>query len=141
MHDAPGVGNPIESGGRQIMKTQYQWLILALVAAAGVLFGAAAASAQTTVEATAEWGAPTTGTPVVDYVVQLSADGGTWETIANTPDTIYGVDLETGHSYRVRVAGIDAEGRQGPWSLPSEPYIAGDIDPGPPGAPGQPVPL
>ena len=123
------------------MKIQNQWIILALIAVAGVLVGAAAASAQTVVEAIAEWGAPTVGTPVVDYVVQLSADGGDWQTVANTPDTVYDVDLDAGHSYRIRVAGIDAEGRQGPFSLPSEPYVAGELDPGPPGVPGQPMPL
>lgn len=131
----------IRSGGWKSMKIQARWFILALVAVAGVLFGAAAASAQTTVEATAEWGAPTAGTPVVNYIVQFSSDGGAWETVANTPDTSYGASLEAGHSYRVRVAGVDAEGRQGPFSLPSEPYVAGELDPGPPGAPGQPIPL
>lgn len=98
------------------------------------------ASAQTTVQVTASWEAPTTGSPVVRYALQLSTDGeSTWTTASSTIEgTSHILDLEFDTTYVARVAGIDAQDRQGPWSETSDPYTP-TIDIGPPGEPGRPV--
>ena len=109
-----------------------------IIAALGLLF-CLPASAQTSVQVTASWDPPTTGSPVVHYVLQLSVDGGqTYGTVATVEDTSVQLELEIGQTYIARVAGVDSQDRQGPWSLPSDPYTP-DIVPGPPGQPGQPM--
>ena len=109
--------------------------IVALAILATVLTPSLAA-AQTSVEVQYVWTAPTTGSPVDYYVVQHSADGGTWVTLGNAPELTYTLDAEYGVSHQIRVAGVDAEGRQGPYSAPSDPYTP---DAGAPGQPGKPI--
>jgi len=92
--------------------------------------------AQTQIQATATWTAPTEGSPVDHYVVELSVDGGEYINAGMTPTTSITLNLDVLQEYVVRVAGVDALDRQGPWSLPSEPYVP---DPGAPTAPGQPT--
>ncbi len=95
------------------------------------------ASAQTTVQVTASWSAPTEGSPVQQYVLQLSTNGGSYTTVATVQGgTSQVLTLEIGNTYTARVAGIDSQGRQGPWSLASDPYTP---DVGPPGQPGKPL--
>lgn len=81
------------------------------------------------------WTAPTTGSPVVHYVVQISNDGQTWETqpaFAYTEEWI--LEVNYGVPYYLRVAGVDGLGRQGVWSNASDVLT----DHGPPGIPGTP---
>ena len=95
-----------------------------------------AANAQT-VETRATWVAPTSGSPVDRYILQLSEDGGPFYTVADTITTTSIVlDLENLVTYVARVAGVDALDRQGPWSVDSDPYTA---DLGIPGQPSQPI--
>ena len=103
-----------------------------------VTLGTGSASAQTESEATAAWRAPTFGTPVAHYLVQLSVNEGDWATIATPVDTVCTLIVTEGNSHRVRVAGVDAEERQGPFSQPSAVYIPGVSDLGEPGSPGRP---
>lgn len=77
------------------------------------------------------WTAPTTGSPVVLYVLQLSMDDGDWLDCCTSPTPAAAVQLETGHAYRARVAGRDALNRMGPWSQPSASYYADAGLPGP----------
>lgn len=84
----------------------------------------------------ASWSPPTEGSPVEHYILQISRDGGPFETVATTPDTTYQVELEHESTYIARVAGVDAQQRQGPWSEPSEPYSPFEHDLS--GQPGQP---
>ena len=100
------------------------------------LLGAVPAAAQTSVEVTASWTPPTTGSPVDHYVFQLSTDGGPFTTVGSVTSTNYILDLDTDHTYVARVAGVDALDRQGPWSTDSDPYTP---DVGPPGQPGKPI--
>ncbi len=101
------------------------------------ILAAGQAMAQTTMEANYQWAAPSTGSTVAHYVVQLSSDGGaTWTTLGTTDTNTYAVNLTVGVSHQIRVAGVDAEGRQGVFSDPSEPYTP---DPGAPGKPGKPI--
>ncbi len=109
--------------------------ILGVLALLGAV-AAAPAAAQTTVEVTASWNAPTEGSPVEHYVFQLSTDGGPFVTVGSVTTTSYTLDLDVDHTYVARVAGVDAEDRQGPWSEASDPYSP---DVGPPGAPGKPI--
>ena len=100
------------------------------------LVGALPAAAQTSVQVTASWNPPTEGSPVQHYVFQLSIDGAPFSTIGTVQGTSYQLELEIGRTYIARVAGVDAQDRQGPWSLPSDPYAP---DVGPPGQPGKPI--
>ena len=100
-----------------------------------VVFVAGAAFAQESVTYT--WTAPTTGSTVDHYVIQHSADGGTWTTVdSNVTTNTYVLTAEYDVEHTVRVAGVDAQGRQGPWSVSSEPYTP---TLGAPGQPGQPI--
>ena len=107
-------------------------LVLAILTTALL---AAPASAQT-VNVSYSWTAPTTGSAVASYVIQQSIDGGAWAQVATSSTTSYTLAATTGHSHRIRVAGVDAQARQGIWSDPSDPYTA---DAGAPGQPGKPI--
>jgi len=85
----------------------------------------------------AEWTPPTEGSPVVNYHLQISVNGGEFVTLAdNISGTNYSFTGAWLQTYVGRVAGIDEWDRQGPWSLESVPYTP---DRGWPGAPGLPV--
>ena len=92
--------------------------------------------AQTEIEVNYTWTAPTSGSPVDHYVVQHSIDGGQWYEIGTTNDNTFTLSAEVGLSHQIRVAGVDAEDRQGPFSVASDPYLP---DSGEPGQPGKPV--
>lgn len=70
------------------------------------------------------WTMPTTGTRVVHYVGQQSTDGYTWSDQRNIgQDTfaVWGLDYDVVNY--VRVAGVDSNRIQGPFSEPSDPYV------------------
>jgi hypothetical protein len=115
-------------------KRNHMITMLAVLVAVGVL-GAHPALAQT-VEVTANWSPPTEGSPVDHYILQLSTNGGPFTTVGSVEGTSYTLELTVGSTYVARVAGVDAESRQGPWSLESDPYTP---DLGPPGQPGKPM--
>jgi hypothetical protein len=108
---------------------------IAILATIGLL-GALPAAAQTTVEVTASWTPPSEGSPVHHYILQLSTDGGPFVTVGSVTGTSYVLDLEVGQTYVARVAGVDDQDRQGPFSEDSDPYTP---DVGPPGQPGKPI--
>ena len=116
-------------------KTKRNLTVLAVLVTVG-LIGALPAAAQTTVEVTASWTPPTVGSPVHHYILQLSTDGGPFATVGSVTGTSYVLELAVGQTYVARVAGIDDQGRQGPFSEDSDPYSP---DVGPPGQPGKPV--
>ena len=66
------------------------------------------------------WDAPTYGTPVHHYILQVvtlgSADIET-TTVNNIMNEYHDVYVEFGLTYKARVAGVDDQNRQGPWSL------------------------
>jgi hypothetical protein len=77
--------------------------------------------ATDTYNVTFKWTSPTVGSPVQHYVVQLMTYGGQWSTIGSAPDTTYTVPCVVGSINFVRVAGVDALGRQGLFSDSSAP--------------------
>lgn len=95
-----------------------------------------AAMAQTEMPVDYTWTAPTTGSPVDHYVVQQSVNGGDWAQIATSATNTYTLVASVGDAHQIRVAGVDAEARQGGYSLPSDAYSP---DPGNPGQPGKPI--
>jgi glyoxylate utilization-related uncharacterized protein len=103
---------------------------------AALVVGTLPAQAQTTVQVTASWTAPTTGSPVHHYVVELSTGGGAYQAAGTTTTLSISLTLTVGTTYTVRVAGVDSQSRQGAYSLPSEPYTP---TLGPPGQPGKPL--
>jgi hypothetical protein len=102
-----------------------KWFLLlaVLTVASGPLPGLVReASAQEYLTAYLKWNAPTTGSPAVRYLVRIrDLDGTLNETY--TVDAVAGTEqrftfafVEYARRYQGRVAGIDARGRQGPWS-------------------------
>jgi len=88
------------------------------------------------VEARAGWSPPTYGTPVDHYVLQHSINDGPWYYYASAiEDTTLKMTISFIDNHRVRVAGVDAENRQGPFSLPSNYYCPADSFPQQPGQP------
>ncbi len=108
------------------------WAVLALIAFAPP------ATAQTTEDVTYTWTAPTEGSPVVYYVVEHSVNGGPFVQIATTPTNTYTLAATIGDTHQIRVAGVDAQDRMGPFSEASDPYAP---QVGPPGQPGKPIPV
>jgi len=94
--------------------------------------GCSDAPSQEPVQATAGWSPPTYGTPVVHYLLQHQEEGGIWQTVSDTPDTFYTLTITYFDAHRVRVCGVDAQGRQGPYSLPSDWHTPADHRPGQP---------
>lgn len=80
------------------------------------------------------WTAPTTGSPVEDYIVGVKTDEGEW-VIQDDPVTEerFTLTIFDEYTYRIRVAPRDAIGRVGPWSNASDML---DHPPGQPGTPG-----
>ena len=95
-------------------------LLLMLALAAGVFLVTGAVKDAPPVNYV--WTPPTEGSPVVFYRVQLSRNDGEFAVIDSTPTTSYTLAVEWGDKYVIRVAGVDAADRQGPYSIPSEPY-------------------
>jgi hypothetical protein len=108
------------------------WVILVLLAATP------AAWAQTSVDITYTWTPPTTGSAVHHYVVEVSVAGSPYYQVDTVTSNTYTFTAPIGETHQVRVAGVDAQDRQGPYSQPSDPYIP---DVGPPGQPGKPQPI
>jgi hypothetical protein len=111
--------------------------LIALALAA--LIAVPALGQTTTMPTTYTWTAPTTGSAVTHYVVQGSTDGGvTWSMVTQTPNATPQITLAlaVGVTWVVRVAGVDAQARQGVFSQHSDPYTP---DAGAPGAPGKPI--
>lgn len=91
----------------------------------------------TVVNVTWTWTPPTTGSVVHHYVVQTTNNGSTWTTITAQPTTAsITLPCQVGTNIQIRVAGVDAQGRQGVWSEMADPFVP---DAGVPGAPGKPV--
>lgn len=108
-------------------------LILILVIAA---LGAVESQAQTTQSISYQWTAPTTGAPVVHYVVEHSVNGGNWASVGTSNTNTFTLTASVGDSHQIRVAGVDADSRVGVYSVPSDAYVP-TMDP--PGQPGQPI--
>lgn len=115
--DAEGAGLDSRSRGRQISGALLGCLLAALL-------GATSPLAEGSPTVTYAWQPPTVGTPVAHYVLELAQVRGE-ETVSRTVvDSIlvnsYAVTVEQGLEYHIRVAGVDADGNQGPWSLWSD---------------------
>ncbi len=96
----------------------------------------AAASFAQEIPVSYTWTAPTTGTPVEFYVVQHSVNGGQWTQVDTSTENTYTLSATAGESHQIRVAGVDADDRQGPFSVASDPFTP---DAGAPGQPGKPI--
>lgn len=108
-------------------------LILIILIAA---LAATGAQAQTTLPVNYQWTAPTTGAPVVHYVVEQSVNSGPWTAIGTAATNTFTLTATVGDSHQIRVAGVDADTRQGVYSAASDPFVP-TLDP--PGQPGQPI--
>ena len=113
--------------------TIHPCVAVAILAAAVAL---AATPAMAQVDAAYTWDAPTTGSPVVHYVVEHSADEGAWVAVGTVASNAYTLSADYDVAHRIRVAAVDAENRQGLWSEASDPYTP---DAGVPGQPGKPI--
>lgn len=108
-----------------------------ILLAALLLAPLVAGGQTTTMNLTYTWTAPTTGSAVHHYVVQTSSNGTTWTLLGAQPTApTVTMAAPVGVTILVRVAGVDAQGRQGVWSDPSDPFVP---DAGAPGVPGKPA--
>lgn len=78
--------------------------------------------AQTETTASISWTEPALGTQAVQYIVQVSTNAGPWETAMTVKEPRADLTLDYNMSYRVRIAGVDTDGVQGPFSVPSEAF-------------------
>jgi hypothetical protein len=83
------------------------------------------------------WAAPTDGTAVVSYVVEVEVNGRDIETLDPVSTEEFMLPIKYGQKYRVRVAGVDAQNVQGPFSSWSAPYGTEITDPPPAALLGQ----
>lgn len=103
----------------------------------GMLIFAAGCGAQTMPEVKYIWTAPTVGTTVDHYVVELNTNSEGWIEVGVTNGVEYSfTDFQNLNVYEVRVAGVDSLNRQGPYSTSSDPYAP---DLGLPNQPSQPI--
>ncbi|MBK8164337.1 MAG: hypothetical protein IPK64_00080 [bacterium] len=109
-------------------------LVLALLTTA--LLATSASAQTTTVNVSYTWTAPTSGSAVDHYVVEVKVDSGNFTQVGTTATNSYTLTAAVGHAHQLRVAGVDAQDRQGPFSVPSDTYTP---DAGAPSAPGKPV--
>jgi len=108
-----------------------------LIVTAALLLVVLSGTAMAQEEVTYTWTAPTTGSAVDHYVLQVSVDGGPFTTEDDAVSgTTYVLTATYEHEYTVRVAGVDSQGRQGPYSASSDPYTPSL---GAPGQPGKPI--
>ena len=119
------------------MNNQAKKTLLVSLAFVGLSLAVGPAMAQTVASATAIWNPPTYGTPVDHYVLQRSIDDGPWLDVGTTSATEYDLEVEIGSTHRVRIAAVDAEGRQGEFSVPSNSYNPSGTSEAP-GKPGRP---
>lgn len=102
----------------------------------GFLFLATAASAQISEIAGYSWNAPTGGSPVDFYRVELSQDSGAFFAVAEVDTNYYEFEAFGLVDYVLRVIPVDVLGRDGDSSPLSDNLY---IDYGPPGPPSKPV--
>lgn len=76
------------------------------------------------------WTAPESGTPVDHYVAEILVNDVDITPLDNLPSEYASFAVVYGNNYRIRVAGVDADGNQGPYSEWSDPYTP---EVGPPG--------
>ena len=76
------------------------------------------------------WTAPTTGSAVEHYVVEVLINERETELYDSVPSESIMLPVIYGNKYRIRVAAVDAADIQGPFSLWSQPYTP---ELGPPG--------
>jgi hypothetical protein len=80
------------------------------------------ASGDEFMTANVRWQTPTTGAPAVRYLLRIrDLDGSLYETysveaVSGSEQSFVFTKVQFAHQYQARVAGIDARGRQGPWS-------------------------
>jgi len=109
-------------------------LILGLVVT--TIIAASPAMAQTELSVNYQWTAPSSGSAVDHYIVQQSVNGGTWVQVGTASGNTYTLNATVGDAHSLRVAGVDGDGRQGIFSVASDPYTP---DLGNPGQPGKPI--
>ncbi len=68
------------------------------------------------------WTAPEEGTPVDHYVAQVLVSEVDTLAMGPLPSEYALVEMVYGNKYSIRVAGVDAQGNQGPYSEWSDPF-------------------
>lgn len=74
------------------------------------------------------WSAPATGSPVVSYKAEVMVNDRDLLVFEGLQDESVSIQVDYGNKYLVRVAGLDAQNKQGPWSIWSLAY-APELDP------------
>jgi hypothetical protein len=87
-----------------------------LLVAAGGFHSAGAQEEKATTNWRYTWTAPTTGSPPSYYVAEIRRDGDEVQVISHIGSPTLNIAAEYGHDYEIRVAAVDAFGRQGQFS-------------------------
>ena len=111
-----------------VKKRIYQWLLVLLILVPLLV------TAQTEKLTTWTWTVPVTGTPPVEYRVQLKVNDGDWFDYVTVVDNQVTIPTQANSTYLVRVLAVDASNLHGPLSPESDPYVYGT-----PGACGKPT--
>ena len=96
-------------------------------------------SSQTDVEVECTWDSPVGGTPVDHYVLEHQINDEPWRRVAELPNTRYVLVVAADTDHRIRIAGVDANGSQGPYSIPSPTFRYTTETLESPGQPGKPI--
>jgi len=107
------------------LRSPLGWGLFAFAGALGFLFllpRVVSADVESPPAEVYNWTAPTEGTPVAHYTVQVLINDVDILTIEPVFSETVSIEMEYGNKYRVRVAGVDAAGVKGPYSLWSLPY-------------------
>jgi len=76
---------------------------------------------------TYQWTPCDGGSPEVDFRMEVEIDGATVDSFrTGSAATEYDIAVEGGKVVSIRIAGVDAQDRQGPWSEWAEHYTADD---------------
>ena len=111
-------------------------VLLAVVLILGVGIGTALVqenksfNSQSAPDVEFTWTAPSTGTPVHHYVVEVLTNERDTRTFDPVPSESLLLPVIYGNKYRLRVAAVDAAGVQGPQSIWSQPYTPELAPPG-----------
>ncbi len=105
-----------------------RWLYSGMI---GLLLAGTQTVAWANVKQDWSWEPAREGPTAVAYIVQCQLEGEDWETVGTVEVCRITVKHPHGNS-RIRVAGIAADGSQGPWSDPSDWYMDRPTSPGRP---------
>jgi hypothetical protein len=116
--------------GSKVLRALLAVAVLFAVGIAGAQFKDKLFQTDSAPDEVYSWTAPTDGGSVHHYVAEVYVNRSKTLVFDNLTTTTLQFPAEYGDDYMVRVAAVNAENRQGPWSNWSEPYMVEVDSPG-----------